>query len=175
MAELTAAEPCATCAAPLAASAVACEACGALYCPFCRLAMAEASCEHVLAVDDSGSWSGWPFDHLSVPRLDGPPPGGRDWSDDQKRQAFGPVRALLGAYGPEPWRPPDPATLFNVLRERLSVRVLAATWDNARLGEPGYLTLYFAEDPEVAQAELSMSLGKLTRGFQRLQATRPEP
>jgi hypothetical protein len=167
-----AAGACETCGEPLAASAASCEACGALYCPYCRQPMAQGSCEHVLTTNNSGEWAGWPFETLPLPHLAGPPREA-DWSEQQRREAFARVRPLLAAYS-SLWEPPDPARLYGLLRERLSVEIRAATWDNARLGEPGYLTMYFTADPELAQAELSSTIGRLARGFQRLAGLKPD-
>lgn len=135
--------------------------------------MAEGSCQHVLTTDNSGEWAGWPFAALPLPHLAGPPREGAAWSEQQRRDAFAHVRPLLAAY-PALWQPPDPALLYQLLRQRLSVEIREATWDNARLGEPGYLTMYFAADPELAQAELSSTIGRLARGFQRLAGMKPD-
>lgn len=134
--------------------------------------MAEGSCEHVLTTDNSGEWAGWPFETLSLPYLAGPPRY-VGWSEEQLREAFARVRPLLAAYDSF-WEPPDLPRLYELLRRRLSIEIREATWDNARLGEPGYLTMYFAADPELAQAELSSTIGRLGRGFQRLAVLKPD-
>src|SRR5438093_806296 len=99
--------------------------------------MSQGACEHVLATDDKGHWSGWPFEALELPTV---PPGlgaEASFSDDQKREAFGSALPLLAAYGTSLSDPPDQKGLFELLRARLSVRTREAVWDERRVGGSG--------------------------------------
>jgi hypothetical protein len=162
---------CEGCGEPLRPT-LRCTACEYGYCPYCFRGYWE-ECEHLVTAiryDAEGGWIQPPFEADELPRL---PAGVRlaDYDEQEKQQALGKLAWLLDAWQ---WDEADRREYLDQYRlfELLLARVTMPVEPNAsqpelareEVGQFGW----FSEQPDYVRWQISLLLGKLSKGVQRL-------